>query len=98
MKRLACLALVALALGASCSDSQPGPESMAETPEELARQMNTAIDELRARAEHAAPRVAIQHLLVAVQGSGVSGVQRGPAEAAALAAELLAREIGRAHV
>lgn len=86
------LALCLLVLLPACSDSsETRLGAAAETPEELRRRMDLAIAELEARPEHQSPRVTIQHLLVAVTGGGVPGAHRTPAEAGALAAELLAR-------
>ncbi len=84
--------LCLLVLLSACSNSSgTPPETAAETPEELLRQMRQVVVELGARPEHQDPQVTIQHLLVAVAGGGVPSATRTPAEAEAFAAGLLAR-------
>lgn len=92
MRSLALLVVLAGSL-ASCSDSAPGgapapsPDAALETP--LAR-LRADTEALMARAEHGAPKVRVQHLLVGVKDM-LPGVTRSAQEAEALAAELYAR-------
>jgi hypothetical protein len=87
------LAIVLLTLLAACSkDEAPPPAAPAHTPAELARQLDAAVAELMARPEHSDPQVTVQHVLVGVKDAGLPpSVTRTPAEAKALAADLLGR-------
>lgn len=53
--------------------------------------MGVATDELMARPEHAEAQVTVQHVLVGVTHPRLPAVQRTPAEAEVLAAEVLGR-------
>ena len=98
--------LLALSLAACSSDSPPAPvedrpseeggaaadagQDPAPAQDPVAA-MRADIATLEAKAEHTAPQVKVQHLLVSFQGAGVPGVTRTKEEAEVLAAELWKR-------
>jgi hypothetical protein len=74
------------------TEPAPAPaDKPAQTPEELVKQMNAAIEALMKRAEHGASEVQVQHILIGVTHPRLTGVQRSPGEAQELAAQLYGR-------